>query len=105
MLRRTEFLDSHEYSGPFVRNSLWGSSPGSIGKNVPRPRASLIPDIPVWSGQIFRRSHLFTGKRSVFNRLPILNLEWESRLCSGGRDYQLRLVIFSAHTMFTHNLW
>src|SRR5580658_1669918 len=105
MLRRTEFLDSHEYSGPFARNSLWDSSPDSIGKNVPRPRASHFPDIPVWLGQIFRRSRSFMGKRSAFNRHAILNLEWESRQCSVGRDYRLRSEIFFALTMFTHRLW
>src|SRR5580704_2213971 len=101
MLPRTRFLGFHEYSVPFARNSLWDSSPGSIGKNVPRPRVSRIPDIPVWLGQIFHRSRSFMGKRSAFNRRAILNLEWESRQCSVGRDYRSRSEIFFVLTMFT----
>src|ERR1700722_7302778 len=105
MLHRIRFPGLWEYSGLFVRNSLWDSSPGSIGKNVPRRRASPIPDIPVWGGQIFHRSRLFMGKRSVFSLLAISNLEWESRPCSVARDYQLHLVISFALTMFTPRLW
>src|ERR1700678_2614814 len=105
MLRRTIFLGLYEYSDLFVRNFLWDGSRGSIGKHVPHSRASPIPDIPVWWGQIFRRSRLFTEKKSVFNLLPISNLAWESRLCSVGRDYRLRSVTFFAHTMFTRRLW
>src|ERR1700722_340023 len=105
MLRRIGFLDLYESSGLFVRSSLWGSSPGSIGRHAPWHRVSHIPDIPEWWGRIFHRSRLFMEKKSVFSLLPISNLEWELRLCSAARDYRLRSVIFFAHTMFTHKLW
>ena len=70
MLRRTRFRDSYEYSDLFVRNSSLASFLGSIGKNVARPRASRIPDIPMWLAQVFRRSRLFTGEKISFQPTP-----------------------------------
>src|ERR1700685_1719782 len=92
MSRHITFLDFHEFWALFARNSSLGNSRDSNGSCVPRPPASRIPDIPAWSALTFHRSHLSTGKKSVFNPLQTLNSAWESPQCLLGRAYPSRSV-------------